>query len=289
MQYFNNILCFEAGWLIDNKITTKSNYDNLAKRKQIQVVRRASRNTPALVAYDSMPDRFKEAIIEKIGGNPYKLAKINELEELIEHNTETSKFFNEDFKLGDGRYLPKATREEYYYNAIILDAIAKLIQKVALKKAKGHKTGGQWNYYSELVQSLDRTKYPHTLPEYFSSLREKYNKYKKESCASLIHANFLKGIKNAATTTDTKTYLSDQYWKLADFLNVINVLNESNYVFFTSNKSSLIELCEWLSKNHNINNPFENAVLKTHETRLNPQSKYIDMMLTRMIETEKAS
>lgn len=90
-------------------------------------------------------------------------------------------------------------------------------------------------------------------------------------------------------TTDTKTYLSDQYWKLADFLNVINVLNESNYVFFTSNKSSLIELCEWLSENHNINNPFENAVLKTHETRLNPQSKYIDMMFTRMIETKKAS
>lgn len=90
-------------------------------------------------------------------------------------------------------------------------------------------------------------------------------------------------------TTDTKTYLSDQYWKLADFLNVINVLNESNYIFFTSNKSSLIELCEWLSKNHNINNPFENAVLKMHETRLNPQSKYIDMMLTRMIEAKKAS
>ena len=90
-------------------------------------------------------------------------------------------------------------------------------------------------------------------------------------------------------TTDTKTYLSDQYWKLADFLNVINVLNESNYVFFTSNKSSIKELCEWLNENHNINNPFENANLKTHETQLNPQSKYIDMMFTRMIEAKKVS
>lgn len=90
-------------------------------------------------------------------------------------------------------------------------------------------------------------------------------------------------------TTDTKTYLSDQYWKLSDFLNVINVLNQSNFVFFTSNKSSLIELCEWLNINHNINNPFENADLKTHETRLNPSSKYIDMMFTRIIEMQKAS
>lgn len=202
MQYFNNILCFEAGWLIDNDICTFSMYKHAVERKQIQVVRRASRNTPALVAYDSMPDRFKEAIIEKIGGNPYKLAKTNELEELIEHNTETSKFFNEDFKLSDGRYLPKDTRNEYYYNAIILDAITKLIEKVALKKAKGHKTGGAWSYYSELVQSLDLTKYKHTLPENSRTLERKYQKYKAEGCQSLIHANFLKGIKNAAKVDD---------------------------------------------------------------------------------------
>lgn len=202
MEYYNNILCFEAGWLVDNQITTRTNYDNLAKRKQIQVVRRASRNTPALVAYDSMPDRFKEAIIEKIGGDPYKLAKLNALEDLIEHNTEASKFFNEDFKLSDGRWLPKQTRNEYYHNAIILDAITKLIEKVAVKKAKGHKTGGQWNYFSELVQGLDRTQYPHTLPDYFSSLREKYNKYIAEGYISLIHANFLKGIRNAAKIDD---------------------------------------------------------------------------------------
>ncbi|NDV45520.1 DNA adenine methylase [Paludibacter sp. 221] len=82
-------------------------------------------------------------------------------------------------------------------------------------------------------------------------------------------------------TTDTKTYLSNQYWKLADFLNVINVLNESNYIFFTSNKSSLVELCEWLKENHNINNPFENAMLKTQEIQINRNTKYIDMMFVK--------
>lgn len=221
MEYYNNILCFEAGWLVDNQITTRTNYDNLAKRKQIQVVRRASRNTPALVAYDSMPDRFKEAIKEKIGGDPYKLAKLNALEDLIEHNTEASKFFNEDFKLSDGRWLPKQTRNEYYHNAIILDAITKLIEKVAVKKAKGHKTSGQWNYYSELVQGLDRVKYPHSLPDYFSSLREKYNKYIAEGCVSLIHANFLKGIRNRAKIDDD-TKLSILIELLADPRNFDN-------------------------------------------------------------------
>lgn len=200
MQYYNNILCFEAGWLIDNKIITQSNYDNLAKRKQIQVVRRASRNTPALVSYDSLPDRFKEAIIGKIGGDPYKLAKHNILEDLIDHNTEASVFF-ENYKLSDGRYLPKQTRHEYYTNAILLDAIQKLIvTKVAASKAKGYKTGGSWDYISELVQGLDLTQHPHTLPSYATRLRDKYNLYQKEGFSSLIHKNFAN--KNAAKIDD---------------------------------------------------------------------------------------
>lgn len=197
MEYYNNILCFEAGWLIDNKIFSKSNYDQLVNRRHLQVVRRASRNTPALVAYDSIPDRFKSAIIEKIGGNPYKLIKLNILDDLIEHDAEASKFF-EDFKLSDGRCLPKQTRNEYYYNAIILNAITKLIEQIAVKKAKGHKTGGQWNYLNNLVQELDHTKYPHALPDNFESLKRKYDKYIAGSYITLIHANFLKGIRNAA-------------------------------------------------------------------------------------------
>lgn len=198
MEYYNNILCFEVGWLTENQVVTLDNYKALAKRKQIQVVRRASRNTPALVAFDSMPERFKEAIVEKIGGSPYKIVKTNELEGLIEHSTEASKFYNDDFRLSDGRYLPKNIRDGYYFNAIILDAITKILEKVAIKKAKGYKTGGSWSYISDQVQGLDRTQYPHTLPDNFESLRRKYDKYKKESYEALIHANYLKGIKNAA-------------------------------------------------------------------------------------------
>ncbi|NDV45480.1 hypothetical protein D0T49_00235 [Paludibacter sp. 221] len=202
MQYFNNILCFEAGWLVDNEICTFSIYKHAIERKQIQVVRRASRGTPALVAYDSLPDRFKAAIVEKMGGDPYKMAKQNILEGLIEHNTEASVFF-EGYKLSDGRYLPIKTRREYYANAIVLDAIGVFIAtQVVPRKAKGQKTGGAWKYISEAVQSLDRTQYPHTLPENSESLQRKYDKYKAESYTGLIHANFLKGIRNAASIND---------------------------------------------------------------------------------------
>lgn len=200
MQYFNNILCFEVGWLIENEILTKSNYDQQVARKHVQVVRRASRGTPALVSYDSLPDRFKEAIIGKIGGNPYKLAKHNILEEFIDHNTDANLFF-ENYRLSDGRYLPKQTRYEYYTNAIVLDAISVLIAtKITTKKAKGQRTGGSWDYINEAVQGLDRTQYPHTLPTYATRLRDKYNLYKKDGFISLIHKNFTN--KNAAKIDD---------------------------------------------------------------------------------------
>ena len=80
-------------------------------------------------------------------------------------------------------------------------------------------------------------------------------------------------------STDTKTYSSDKYWKLRDYLDVLNVLVDSNYIFFTSNKSSLIELCEWFQDNSNIGNPFSGSVLNSQKVMLNHTAKYTDMML----------
>lgn len=80
-------------------------------------------------------------------------------------------------------------------------------------------------------------------------------------------------------STDTKTYHSDKYWKLRDYLDVLNVLVGSNYVFFTSNKSSLIELCEWFDENRQIGNPFKGSVLSTQSITLNKTASYTDMML----------
>jgi len=80
-------------------------------------------------------------------------------------------------------------------------------------------------------------------------------------------------------STDTKTYSSDKYWKLKDYLNVLNVLSNTDYIYFTSNKSSLIELCEWFSQNYNLKNPFFNAHIFKHDVQLNRTAKYTDIML----------
>ena len=80
-------------------------------------------------------------------------------------------------------------------------------------------------------------------------------------------------------STDTSTYSSDKYWRLKDYLNVLNVLKGTKYIYFTSEKSSIVELCDWLENNLEMNNPFAGATLKVHVNKINQQAKYKDMML----------
>ena len=215
MQYFNNILTVEAGWMIEQGVMTKMEYDNLVHHtKDIQVVRRACRNTPALVAYDSMPDRYKKAIVERVG-DPRKQARQNVLEGLIEHSAAATTFF-EDYMIDDDRHLPADKRREYYTNAIVLDGVKRLIEgRNSKRKALGNRATRFWDEISQAVQELDLTKWPHTLPANARSLERKYQRYIAEGFGSLVHKAYQTGSKNAAKVADENqkamlvTFMSD--------------------------------------------------------------------------------
>ena len=85
-------------------------------------------------------------------------------------------------------------------------------------------------------------------------------------------------------STDCSTYSSDNYWKLKDYLNVIDVLIDTNYLYFTSNKSQIVELCEWMegrTDNGDVN-PFKDSTTVCINTTLNHTAKYTDMMLYKL-------
>lgn len=72
--------------------------------------------------------------------------------------------------------------------------------------------------------------------------KELFNLYKgHENLVLLIDPPYL--------STETGTYSNNGYWKLGDYLDVLSLLNSHNYFYFTSNKSQILELCEWMS-NH---------------------------------------
>lgn len=81
-------------------------------------------------------------------------------------------------------------------------------------------------------------------------------------------------------STDVSTYTS--YWKLGNYLDVLNVLKDTSFFYFTSNKSSILELCEWLEKNLNARNPFRGVIKRSANVVLNKTASYNDIMLYKL-------
>lgn len=100
--------------------------------------------------------------------------------------------------------------------------------------------------------------------------KELFNRYKDMSnVVFLVDPPYL--------STEVGTY--NMYWKLSDYLDVLKILTEQHFVYFTSNKSSILELCEWLGENQNIGNPFKNCSKAEFNATVNYNAHYTDMML----------
>ncbi len=100
--------------------------------------------------------------------------------------------------------------------------------------------------------------------------KELFTKYKDtENVIFLVDPPYL--------STDVSTYKN--CWKLRDYLDVLEVLNGTKYFYFTSNKSSIIELCEWIETKTPMSNPFTGASTQTMNATVTYQSSYTDIML----------
>ena len=78
-------------------------------------------------------------------------------------------------------------------------------------------------------------------------------------------------------STEAGTYA--MRWKLGDYLDVLTILQGHDFIYFTSNKSQIIELCEWIGQSKIDSNPFENARRVDVHTTMNYNSGYTDIML----------
>lgn len=78
-------------------------------------------------------------------------------------------------------------------------------------------------------------------------------------------------------STEVGTYIMN--WGLSDYLDVLQTLVGTNYIYFTSNKSSIIELCDWMGRNNTIGNPFTGSEKVEFNASMNYNSSYTDIML----------
>ena len=78
-------------------------------------------------------------------------------------------------------------------------------------------------------------------------------------------------------STEVGTYR--MCWKLSDYLDVLTILHGKSYVYFTSNKSDILELCQWIGRNRWIGNPFDGATKAEMPRTMNYNAAYTDIML----------
>lgn len=165
-----------------------NNYKNLRRRKQINQLRTGGNGRTALIEYASIPERFKEKIIEKIG-DPRKMVKYRQFRSLLQPDMQAVKYFG-NYQLQDGKPLQTKTAKEYHTNAMFLNAIGMLQKNTSAKrKALGGRKTGIWQAISKQVNYL-KDEYKHSLPGNHLRLRDKYKSYAEKSYPVLIHRNF---------------------------------------------------------------------------------------------------
>lgn len=84
---------------------------------------------------------------------------------------------------------------------------------------------------------------------YFDGLEIRHQDYRELFAEFKDQENVLFILDPPYLQTEVTAYKSDTYWQLKDYLDVLNMLKGTKYVFFTSGKSQIIDLCKWINTN----------------------------------------
>ncbi|WP_294596255.1 Mu transposase C-terminal domain-containing protein [uncultured Rikenella sp.] len=203
MEYLGNILCITGGELIlsdknPNGVMPVGTYTALAHRGKMRVLRRACYGSPALVEYDSLPVRYREAW-EARHGDPHARRKFAPFAERLREDTEAYNVFTA-YTYDGGRKLPDEAIVSYCNDAMILNAVRETLEVMtAARKAARLSMAGRWEKILKLVDGI-RADYPNNLPKTAITLKRKYQRYQAEGYTALIHAGF--GNRNRAKVKD---------------------------------------------------------------------------------------
>ena len=186
-EYHKGILGIEYQELT-NGIISSFSYDKLVQRRKINVIRRGCKGTPALVAYDSLPEDIKRAYVEK-HGDPKAGLRHDTFLAHIEYDQAAYETYS-SYVLADGRNLKPAVVDLYCNNAKAIKAIISLRNdRIALRKALGGSTKNIWAGIADVVTEL-KGQLKHDLPENPRSLERKVKEFQEFGYEILISGKF---------------------------------------------------------------------------------------------------
>ena len=187
MEYYSNKLCISYNELVDGGIMTASNYNNLTYRKKVKVVRHGggANGCCALIAIDSLPTKYKEAVEKMYPGGDEVRIKTWVLSN-YEIDQAAIAFFHDRSKTGID--LDEKKKREYITNASVLNCCIKLYERA---RDSQRLFGGKynWDMMTKTIETL-REELEHTLPASTLRFRKKVNDYKRNGYGCLISGKF---------------------------------------------------------------------------------------------------
>lgn len=104
---------------------------------------------------------------------------------------------------------------------------------------------------------------------YFEGLEITHKDYRELFAEFKDQQNVLYVLDPPYLQTECSAYKSDTYWQLKDYLDVLNMLKGTKYIFFTSGKSQIIDLCKWINGNFPNAELLKGAELWEQNSRVN--------------------
>lgn len=236
MEKFKDKICLTYAELTDgepNAVRPEErpiiSFDNLKKkitRGHIVLARRACYGTPALVEYDSLPTRLKEAVVAKYG-DPHKYFSQYSIRDMYVRDLKAFDFFSL-YRFDGNRRLSDEKVVEYTANASVLNLIATIASDRELRrKSLNRPTRDVWGTISAELNPLQSV-LGCNLPENPRRLKHKLEEYQKNGYASLISNKF--GNRNRA-----KVVIEEQRALMTELLSDgRNLENETVKILYNS-------------------------------------------------------
>lgn len=191
-EYINGKLGVQSRFIVRGRdahpeslclITTQGLHARIKKEQTIRL-RLQGPNTPALVQFDTLPQKWQEAIV-RMWGNPPKLVQQSLFEKNFVRDMSAFDFFSM-FRFPDDTSLDNEKVEEYTLNASVLNTAGRIYDmRYKLRKELRGEVRDIWGIITNEVNRYKKES-GHNLPENEQYLRKIYNKYKKNGYADLI-------------------------------------------------------------------------------------------------------
>ena len=205
-QYKQNALCVSGAWLYSEGIMSEANYKQMCFNGKIKKMTVGGNGRQALVAYESIPERFKKLIIDKVG-DPYATAKKIIFADYMIWSNEAEEFFKA-YLLADGTMLPEEKQVEYTHQAIMFNAVHHISTNVVVQKRFGGKKE-MWDRMLSAISSLPET-WQHTRYKNVVSFKRAFKRYEAEGYGSIVSGKWL-NTNSSKIVDDVADWILAQY------------------------------------------------------------------------------